>query len=137
MKKLTAIILFFGLVISTTFTEDWMLRGTYHNEVAGDYKVYWDAENETPWIDCAKQLSMLLTWYQEALNPDTEKLLYNVYLKDEAEEENFWCLAAAKKGYYHTMEVYEGNGSGGYAVHNFVCSNGTVIEIIIKENKYE
>lgn len=137
MKKFILVfILLFGFV-GSVFAEDWMLRGQYHNEVAGDYKVYWDAENETPWIDCAKQLSMLLTWYQKALNPDTEELLYNVYLKDEAEKENFWCLAAAKKGYFHTMEIYEGKGDGMYAVHHFVCENGTVIEIIIKGNRDE
>lgn len=125
MKRLILVLTLLFSFIGSAFAEDWMLRGSYHNEEAGNYRVYWDAENETPWIDCAKQLCMLLTWYQKAL--EGEKLYYNVYLKDEAEKENFWCLAAAKKGYYHTMEVYE----AGYAIHHFVCENDTVIELII------
>lgn len=125
MKKIISVIILSLALIASVFAEDWMLRGTYHSEAAGNYKVYWDAENETPWIDSSKTFSSLLTWYQKAL--EGEKLLYNVYSKNEAEKENFWCLAAAKKGYYHTMEVYE----AGYAIHNFVCNNGTVIEIVI------
>lgn len=129
MKRLILVLtLLFGF-IGSAFTEDWMLRGSYHNDVAGNYKVYWDAENETPWIDSAKQLSMLLEWYYKSL--EDEKLTYFVYSKNEVEKENFWCLAASKKGYYHTMEVYE----AGYAIHNFTCNNGTVIELIIDGRK--
>ena len=129
MKKIITIITLFILLVGSVFAEDWMLRGTYNNEVAGNYKVYWDAESETPWIDSAKTFSSLFAWYQKAL--EDEKLLYNVYSKNEVEKENFWCLAASKKGYYHTMEVYE----AGYAIHNFTCNNGTVIEIIIDGRK--
>lgn len=125
MKKIITLIVSL-LLVSSAFAGDYMLRGTYNNEVAGNYKVYWDAEFETPLIDSAKTFSFLLDCYKKSLK-EGEKLNYNVYSKNEVEKENFWCLEASNKGYYHVVEVYESD----YAVHDYTCNNGTVIEIII------
>lgn len=126
MKKLISIITLSLVLLANIFAEDWMLRGSYYDEVAGNYKVYWNAEMETPLVDSANTFWVLLDCYQK-WREEGEKLLYYIYSKNEAEKEDFWCLAAAKKGYYHTMEVYE----AGYAINSFVCNNGTVIQFII------
>lgn len=103
-------------VLSPVFSETWI--EVDRNDKC---KIYWDTDIAVAYNQ--KQVFILVDEYTKTL--EGENLSFNVYADTKPE-----CLEAVEKGFYHIMKVYAKE-----ATHYFICDNGVVIEITIKEEK--
>lgn len=116
MKKILAMLVLSLLVFGKVFAFDWVEYGTYENEEAGIYIVYFDYDATEPFDVKNESIEYYLSLKKE---------YENVEVKSYDKSENMWCSKGAEHNCYATLEVYKD-----YIMEDHVNSDGSVTEYI-------
>lgn len=119
MKRFITTITLLIALVGSVFATDWVKKGTYENQTAGVYSVYYDFDATSP-MD-----GKSIDDYFEYLQGQYKKVDIAVFSKEEVEKLNFWSLSASKHNCYKTLEDYTN-----YVIEDWVYDNGSVIEFI-------
>lgn len=119
MKRFIITITLLIALVGSVFATDWVKKGTYENQKAGVYTVYYDFDATSPMN--GKDADA----YFDYLKNQYKKVDIAVFSKEEVEKLNFWSLGASKHNCYKTLEDYTN-----YVIEDWVYDNGSVIEFI-------
>lgn len=119
MRKIFAVITLLVLLVSSVFATDWVNRGTFENQNAGVYSVYFDFDATSPMN--SKDTEAYLYYLREHY----KKVDVISLTKEEVENENHWSLEGVKHNCYKTLEVYTD-----FTIEDWFYKEGFVIEFI-------
>lgn len=123
MKKLLVFILFFSFV-GFIFAEDWISKGFYKNEEAGEYEVL----VEEDYTEVFPPIQQTFEFFSKMEVQGVSSVTYYQLKPEEVFEQDMWCTKFAKEGYFCTLEIYKD-----YTIIDFVCEDGVLEVLIIEE----
>ena len=119
MKKIIALVVSL-LLISSAFADNWVNRGTFHNDEAGDYAVSWYLGYEKPLENNVGNFVKIMN--KLAAAEDCYTLQFEYYEKENVG--NWWITSAAKKNCFLVVETYKA-----YSLYYFYLEDGSVFII--------
>lgn len=117
MKRFIVTILALTVLVGSMFATDWKSVGTYENEKAGVYAVYYDADATSPFEnEDFKYLSYLKDKYK--------KVEVTIFDADGTESDWFVYNVRTNRS-FSTLEIYTN-----YVIEDRVNNDGTITEYI-------